>query len=156
MKSIVFGGGCFWGVEKLFKMIPGVVKTEVGYANGNCKNPTYEKVCNEETNCVEVCYVTYDEKKVTLNKLLDKFWEVIDPTSINKQGNDIGTQYRSGIYYIDNEDLNTIILSKRKIETLYRNLVVTEVKPLENYYPAEEYHQSYLEKNPDGYCHIKF
>lgn len=156
MKSIVFGGGCFWGVEKFFDMIPGVTKTEVGYANGTTENPTYESVCSDDTNFAEVCYVTYDEEKVSLDHLLDKFWDIIDPTSVNKQGNDVGTQYRSGIYYLDEEDLNTIILSKRKIETLYKNLVVTEIKPLENYYPAEEYHQAYLKKNPNGYCHIKF
>ena len=156
MKEIVFGGGCFWGVEKFFKSIPGVIKTEVGYAQGNTDNPTYEEVCSGETNHVEACYVTYDENVVSLDKLLDKFWDIIDPTSLNKQGNDVGTQYRSGIYYIDEDDLSTILLSKRKIETLYKNLVVTEVKKLENYHKAEDYHQSYLEKNPNGYCHIKF
>ena len=94
--------------------------------------------------------------EISLDKLLDKFWEVIDPTLVNRQGNDIGTQYRTGIYYEDKEDLSTIILSKRKVETFYKNRVVTEVKHLENYYPAEEEHQKYLEKNPNGYCHIKF
>ncbi|MDO5516428.1 MAG: peptide-methionine (S)-S-oxide reductase MsrA [Clostridium sp.] len=156
MKRIFFGGGCFWGVEKYFSMIPGVKETEVGYANGNIENPTYEDVCGNDTEFVEVCAVAYDPKEVSLDKLLDKFWEVIDPTLVNRQGNDIGTQYRTGIYYEDEEDLNTIILSKRKIETLYKNRVVTEVKPLESYYHAEEEHQKYLEKNPNGYCHIHF
>ncbi|NME81963.1 peptide-methionine (S)-S-oxide reductase MsrA [Clostridium sp. SM-530-WT-3G] len=156
MKRIFFGGGCFWGIEKYFSMIKGVEKTEVGYANGNIKNPTYEDVCGDDTEFVEVCMVNYNSKEISLDKLLDKFWEVIDPTLVNRQGNDIGTQYRTGIYYEDKEDLSTIILSKRKVETFYKNRVVTEVKHLENYYPAEEEHQKYLEKNPNGYCHIKF
>ena len=98
----------------------------------------------------------YDPTEISLDKLLDKFWDVIDPTLVNRQGNDKGTQYRTGIYYEDEEDLSTIILSKRKAETLYKNHVVTEVKLLESYYPAEEEHQKYLEKNPNGYCHIQF
>lgn len=156
MKRIFFGGGCFWGVEKFFSSIPGVKETEVGYANGTIKNPTYEDVCGNDTEFVEVCAVTYNPNEISLDKLLDKFWGIIDPTAVNRQGNDIGTQYRTGIYYEDEEDLHTIILSKRKIETLYKNLVVTEVRPLESYYPAEEEHQKYLEKNPNGYCHIQF
>lgn len=156
MKKIIFAGGCFWGVEKFFSMIPGVKETEVGYANGNIEYPSYKDICNGDTNFAEVCLVAYDPKEVSLDTLLDKFWNIIDPTSINKQGNDVGNQYRSGIYYIDDEDLSTILMSKRNIETLYKNHVVTEVKRLENYYKAEEEHQKYLEKNPNGYCHIKF
>lgn len=156
MKRIFFGGGCFWGVEKYFSMIKGVKETQVGYANGNIKNPTYKDVCGDDTEFVEVCKVCYDPTEISLDKLLDKFWDIIDPTLINRQGNDVGTQYRTGIYYEDEEDLNTIILSKRKAETLYKNHVVTEVKLLESYYPAEEEHQKYLEKNPNGYCHIQF
>ena len=156
MKKIVFAGGCFWGVEKFFSMIPGVKETEVGYANGNSEYPTYEDICNDNTNFAEACLVVYNPEEVSLDTLLDKFWSIIDPTSVNRQGNDVGNQYRSGIYYIDDEDLITIIKSKRMIETLYKNSVVTEIKPLENYYKAEEEHQKYLEKNPNGYCHIKF
>lgn len=156
MKKIVLGGGCFWGVEKLFSMTPGVVETEVGYANGKTKNPTYEEVCKDDTDFVEVCYITYDEKAVSLDTLLDKFWSVIDPTTVNKQAGDVGTQYRSGIYYIDDSDIDIINKSKMKIQEKYKEPVVTEVKPLEKYYTAEEYHQDYLEKNPTGYCHIKF
>ncbi|WP_202117238.1 peptide-methionine (S)-S-oxide reductase MsrA [Clostridium chromiireducens] len=156
MKKIVLGGGCFWGVEKYFAMIPGVLKTEVGYANGKTENPTYEEVCKNDTDFVEVCYITYDEKIVSLDTLLDKFWNIIDPTTLNKQAGDIGTQYRSGIYYIDESDLDMINKSKLKVQEQYENPVVTEVKPLEKYYSAEEYHQDYLEKNPTGYCHIKF
>lgn len=156
MKRIFFGGGCFWGVEKYFSIIKGVKETQVGYANGNIKNPTYKDVCGDDTEFVEVCKVCYDPTEISLDKLLDKFWDIIDPTLVNRQGNDVGTQYRTGIYYEDEEDLSTIILSKRKAETLYKNHVVTEVKLLESYYPAEEEHQKYLEKNPHGYCHIQF
>lgn len=156
MKKIIFAGGCFWGVEKFFSIIPGVKETEVGYANGNIEYPSYKDVCHGDTNFAEVCLVVYDEQEVSLDTLLDKFWSMIDPTSVNRQGNDVGSQYRSGIYYIDDEDLPIIIMSKRKIETLYKNNVVTEVKRLENYYKAEEAHQKYLDKNPNGYCRIKF
>lgn len=156
MKKIVLGGGCFWGIEKFFAMIPGVVKTEVGYANGKTENPTYEEVCRNDTGFVEVCCIIYDEKVVLLENVLDKFWGVIDPTTINRQAGDVGTQYRSGIYYTDESDLYIINKSKIKIQEQYKNPVVTEVKPLEKYYTAEEYHQDYLDKNPNGYCHIKF
>ena len=156
MKRILFAGGCFWGIEKFFSMVPGVKETEVGYANGNIEYPTYKDICKGNTNFVEVCLVVYNPQEVSLDELLDKYWSIIDPTSINRQGNDIGNQYRTGIYYLDDEDLPIILKSKRNIETLYKNSVVTEVKPVENYYKAEEEHQKYLEKNPDGYCHIKF
>ena len=156
MKRILFAGGCFWGIEKFFSMVPGVKETEVGYTNGNIQYPTYKDICKGNTNFVEVCLVVYNPQEVSLDELLDKYWSIIDPTSINRQGNDIGNQYRTGIYYLDDEDLPIILKSKRNIETLYKNSVVTEVKPVENYYKAEEEHQKYLEKNPDGYCHIKF
>lgn len=156
MKKIILGGGCFWGVEKFFAMIPGVIKTEVGYANGNTENPTYEEVCKNDTYFVEVCYITYDENVVSLNLLLDKFWSVIDPTTVDKQGGDVGNQYRSGIYYLDKSDLEIITKSKNKLQEKYDKPIVTEIKPLEKYYPAEEHHQDYLKKNPNGYCHIKF
>jgi peptide-methionine (S)-S-oxide reductase len=156
MKKIILGGGCFWGVEKFFAMIPGVIETEVGYANGKTKNPTYEDVCNNDTDFVEVCYITYDEKLVSLDIILDKFWTIVDPTAVNRQAGDVGTQYRSGVYYIDEADLDIINKSKMKIQVQYKLPVVTEVKPLEVYYTAEEYHQDYLDKNPTGYCHIKF
>jgi peptide-methionine (S)-S-oxide reductase len=156
MKKIILGGGCFWGVEKFFAMIPGVIQTEVGYANGKTENPTYEEVCKNDTDFVEVCYITYDESLVSLDVLLDKYWSVIDPTTVNRQAGDVGTQYRSGIYYVDESDLEIINKSKSKIQEQYKETVVTEIKPLEKYYKAEEYHQDYLDKNPTGYCHIKF
>ena len=156
MKKIVLAGGCFWGVEEFLSRIPGVISTEVGYANGRTLNPTYEDVCYKNTYFAEVCYVTYDENKLTLDSLLDKFWTIINPTTLNRQGPDVGSQYRSGIYYIDESDLDTILKSKEKQQQNYEKQIVTEVKPLENYYTAEEYHQKYLKKNPGGYCHIKF
>lgn len=156
MKNIVFAGGCFWGVEEFFSRINGVIKTEVGYANGRTENPTYEEVCHKNTYFAEACYVTYDESIISLDKLLNEFWSIIDPTTLNRQGNDIGSQYRTGIYYIDEDDLDIIDPSKKKIQNQYEKTVVTEIKPLENYYKAEEYHQKYLKKNPGGYCHIHF
>ncbi|GAB6169874.1 peptide-methionine (S)-S-oxide reductase MsrA [Clostridium carnis] len=156
MKQIVFAGGCFWGVEEYFSRINGVIETEVGYANGITENPTYKEVCYKNTYYAEVCNIIYDEKVISLEDLLREFWSIINPTTLNKQGNDIGNQYRSGIYYIDSDDLEKIIKSKMEIQKQYDNLIVTEIKPLEKYYKAEEYHQKYLKKNPGGYCHIKF
>ena len=155
MKEIVFAGGCFWGVEEFFSRINGVTKTEVGYANGNIKNPTYELVCKTDTGFAEAVYILYDESKVKLDYLIDKYFSIIDPTSLNKQGNDVGSQYRTGIYYVDSSDLQEILNSKEELQKFYSKKIVTEVKPLENYYKAEEYHQKYLKKNPNGYCHIK-
>ncbi len=156
MKKIYFGGGCFWGVEKYFKAIDGVVETEVGYANGKSKNPTYEDIKKGDTGFVEACKVIYDEEKVSLMNLLDKFFEVIDPTSINKQGPDVGTQYRTGIYYVVDSDRIVINKKIELIQPNYDKRIATEIQPLEVFYRAEEYHQDYLTKNPSGYCHIKF
>ena len=155
MKRIVIGGGWFWGVEKVFSMIPGVLNTEVGYANGKTKNPTYEEVCHNNTDFVEVCYITYDENKISLEDLLERFWSIIDPTAVDRQGMDVGRQYRSGIYYLDEEDFSTLKKSKEEVQKRYFMPIATEIEKLKNYYKAEEYHQGYLRKNPNGYCHIK-
>lgn len=155
MKEIVFAGGCFWGVEEFFSRINGVTKTEVGYANGNIKNPTYELVCRTDTGFAEAVYILYDESKVKLDYLIDKYFSIIDPTSLNKQGNDKGKQYRTRIYYLDKDDLNLIDSKILEEAKKYDKKIVVEVEPLKNYYPAEEYHQKYLKKNPFGYCHIK-
>ncbi|WP_415349883.1 peptide-methionine (S)-S-oxide reductase MsrA [Clostridium perfringens] len=155
MKKIILAGGCFWGVEEFLSRINGVVSTEVGYANGRTENPTYEDICTKNTYFTEVCLVNYDENIISLKELLAKFWTIIDPTSLNKQGNDVGSQYRTGIYYVDPSDLEDILNSKEELQKSYSKKIVTEVKPLENYYKAEEYHQKYLKKNPNGYCHIK-
>lgn len=156
MKKIILAGGCFWGVEEFLSRIDGVIDTEVGYANGRTQNPTYEAVCNGNTYFAEACLVTYDEAKLTLENLLDEYWTIINPTSLNKQGNDVGSQYRTGIYYFDESDLEVIIKSKKNIQTKYEKKVITEVTTVENYYISEDYHQKYLKKNPNGYCHIKF
>ena len=154
MKKIVLAGGCFWGIQEYYSRINGVIRTEVGYANGRTENPTYEEICNYNTGFAEVCFVEYDDNIISLKEILDKFWAVVNPTSLNRQGNDIGSQYRSGIYYFNEVDLPIIKESIKEIQKNYDKKIVTEVKPLANYYRAEEYHQDYLKKNPNGYCHI--
>ena len=155
MKEIVLAGGCFWGVEEYLSRIKGVLETKVGYANGNTENPSYEDVKTGTTGHAEACYVKYDEEQLPLEELLKKFWAVIDPTVLNRQGPDEGTQYRTGIYYIDEEDLPIIKASLEEEQKKYEDPIVTEVEPLKCFYDAEEYHQKYLKKNPGGYCHIK-
>lgn len=151
---IYFAGGCFWGTEHFFKQVHGVMTTEVGFANGHAENPTYEDVIRKKTGYAETVKVTYNPKKVDLNLLLDLYFLTIDPTSLNKQGNDIGDQYRTGIYYTSDQQL-PLINEKIKTEAAkQRRPVVVEVTPLKKYYKAEDYHQDYLESNPGGYCHI--
>jgi len=155
MKKIVLAGGCFWGVEEFLSRLNGVVSTEVGYANGRTENPTYEDVCYKNTYFAEACLVEYDENILSLENLLKEYWSIVDPTALNRQGPDVGSQYRTGIFYLDESDLDTILKSKEKNQKNYDKKIVTEVVPLVNYYKAEEYHQKYLKKNPNGYCHIK-
>ncbi len=152
-KQIILGGGCFWGIQAYFKKVKGVINTVVGYSGGWKKNPTYEEVCSGETGHAEVVLVTFDEKVINLEKILRHFFKVHDPTQKNRQGNDIGTQYRSAIYYLDDEDLEII---NKIVEELKRDgiNVVTEIAKAKNFYKAEEYHQDYLDKNPRGYCHV--
>lgn len=154
MKDIVLAGGCFWGVEAYLARIEGVIGTEVGYANGHVKNPTYEDVCRRDTGHAEVCYVKYDERIITLEALLERFWKIIDPTVLNRQGPDIGSQYRTGIYYTNTEDIQVVQDSMKRQQMEYERPIVTEIEPLICFYKAEAYHQKYLEKNPGGYCHI--
>ncbi|MCJ8342049.1 MAG: peptide-methionine (S)-S-oxide reductase MsrA [Cetobacterium sp.] len=153
MKKIYLGGGCFWGLEEYFKHVKGVLKTEVGYGNSELKNPTYQEVCSGRTGAVEALYVEYDENIISLERILYHLFKNIDPTTLNKQGNDMGTQYRSGIYYEEKEDLEIIENFLREERKKYKDNIVTEVLPMENFYLAEGYHQDYLEKNPRGYCH---
>ncbi|WP_326911002.1 peptide-methionine (S)-S-oxide reductase MsrA [Sedimentibacter sp. MB31-C6] len=154
MKEIYLAGGCFWGLQAYFDLKDGIKETIVGYANGSTDNPTYEQVCTNSTGYAETVYIKYNEEEVSLNKILEIFWKVIDPTIINRQGGDVGTQYRTGVYYIDDKDIS-IIKESFKIEQLkYDKPIVTELEKLKNFFPAEEYHQKYLEKNPNGYCHI--
>ncbi|MDR0384285.1 MAG: peptide-methionine (S)-S-oxide reductase MsrA [Christensenellaceae bacterium] len=153
-KEIYFAGGCFWGVEKYFSLINGVINTRAGYANGKTKNPTYNDVCHNNTGHSETVHVVYEDKKITLETLLHSFFDIIDPTSLNKQGNDKGIQYRSGIYFVDKSDEKIILDFIKKIQDNYDKPIMVEVLPLVEFYPAEEYHQRYLDKNPSGYCHI--
>lgn len=154
MKEIVLAGGCFWGVEEFMLRINGVVDIKVGYANGTKENPTYEEVCTNTTGHAEACYIKYDENILTLEELLNRFWKIIDPTLQNRQGPDIGSQYRTGIYYIDEKDLPVIKETFEAQKKEYNKPIVTELEPLKVFYDAEDYHQKYLKKNPGGYCHI--
>ena len=154
MKEIYFAGGCFWGVEKYMSMLPGVKATQVGYANGKTKNPTYEQVCKENTGHAEVVKVMYEPEEISLTFLLERYFEIIDPTAVNKQGEDVGEQYRTGIYFVDQEDEEIIKGILILLGESFDKPVAIEMGSLENYYLAEEYHQDYLDKNPTGYCHI--
>lgn len=154
MKEIVLAGGCFWGVEAYMGRIEGIVETKVGYANGDLLNPTYEQVTTSTTGHTEACYMKYDESIIDLETLLNRFWNIIDPTVFNRQGPDVGSQYRTGVYYMDEKDLDMILKTKEEQQKKYEKRILTEIEPLKIFYPAEEYHQKYLEKNPRGYCHI--
>lgn len=154
IQTIYFAGGCFWGTEHFMKLIKGVVTTEVGYANSNTPNPSYKEVCTGATNAAETVKVIYDVDVVSLSFLIDLFFKTIDPTSLNRQGNDRGTQYRTGIYYTDDQQRDIIEQSIEKISRSYTRPIVVECLPIKNFYPAEDYHQDYLGKNPGGYCHI--
>lgn len=153
-REIYLAGGCFWGTEKYLDHVKGVLETEVGYANGTTAYPTYEEVCHHGTGHAETVHVTYDPARLSLAELLELYYEVINPISVNRQGGDVGSQYRTGIYYVRKEDLPVIKESLRRLQQRYDKPVVVEAKPLDNFYRAEEYHQKYLDKNPGGYCHI--
>jgi len=147
-------GGCFWGTEHYFKQIEGVLETETGFANGNTENPTYEEVYTDTTGYAETVKVVYDESRVGLPFLLDMFFHAIDPTLLNRQGHDVGTRYRTGVYYTDEVELPVIKRVFEEKQKLYNQPIVTEIAPLRNFFPADEYHQDYLDKHPDGYCHL--
>ncbi len=153
MKTLYLAGGCFWGTQRYFDQFDGVIRTEVGYANGSTANPTYKDVCASSGHA-ETVRVDYDETVLPTEQLLDYYFRVIDPTALNKQGEDEGIQYRTGIYYTDESLLGTILSYCKKVEEDIGQPIAVEVLPLENFYTAEEYHQKYLEKNPNGYCHI--
>lgn len=155
MKEIYLAGGCFWGVQAYFDRKSGIISSEVGYANGYSNNTSYEEVCSGITNHAETVHLMFNEDIITLDQILDLFWKIIDPTALNKQGGDRGTQYRTGIFYTNNNDLILIQKSLQKEQKLHTSKIVTEILPLTNFSKAEEYHQKYLEKNPNGYCHIK-
>ena len=153
MQIIYLAGGCFWGTQKFFDQFDGVVQTEVGYANGPGTDVSYEDVCASSGHA-ETVKVVYDEEKISLTKLLEYYFMVIDPTSINRQGHDIGIQYRTGIYYTDEHQTEEIKAEYHRQEMAVGQPLAVEVKPLQNFCTAEEYHQKYLDKNPGGYCHI--
>ena len=154
METATFGAGCFWGVEEAFRQIPGVVDTAVGYLGGHTKNPTYKDVCTDETGHAEVVQVTYDPQKVNYEQLLDVFWSSHDPTTMNRQGPDIGTQYRSAIFFHSPEQERIARASQQKVQPRLRRPIVTEITPATTFYRAEEYHQKYLAKRGMSHCHI--
>lgn len=154
LHTLYLAGGCFWGLEAFLKRLPGVHETIVGYANGSTEAPTYRDVCRGDTGHAETVAVTYDQDILPTDLLLDAFFEVIDPTAVNRQGNDRGTQYRSGIYWQDEHDIPLIEAAMKRQQAHYTSPLVTEVEPLHGFHRAESYHQDYLAKNPGGYCHI--
>ncbi|MBQ8063028.1 MAG: peptide-methionine (S)-S-oxide reductase MsrA [Clostridia bacterium] len=159
MKTVYFAGGCFWGTQKFFDQFDGVLETEVGYANGTTERPSYEDVCYRDTGHAETVKVIYDEEQLSLKQLLRYYFMTIDPTSLNRQGNDRGTQYRTGIYYEAGDPEKATLLKDigdilEEVKQRYFEPLVVEVLPLDNFYTAENYHQKYLDKHPFGYCHI--
>jgi peptide-methionine (S)-S-oxide reductase len=156
MAKATFGAGCFWGVEAAFRRIDGVIDTAVGYAGGNTDNPTYEEVCSHATGHAEVVRVEYESAQVTYETLLDAFWNMHDPTQLNRQGPDIGDQYRSVIFYHTPEQEEKAQVSKRRLEAggALSRPVVTLIEPAPTFWRAEEYHQRYLEKNSDAACNL--
>lgn len=153
MQVIYLAGGCFWGAQKFFDQFDGVVRTEVGYANGPDKAPSYEDVCSDSGHA-ETVLVEFDEDRISLEQILKYYFMVIDPVAVNRQGHDIGIQYRTGIYYTDEGQLPLIKKVYDEEEKSAGTSFAVEVKPLANFFAAEEYHQKYLDKNPGGYCHI--
>ena len=153
-KQIWLAGGCFWGLQAYLDRLYGVNETVVGYANGNTTHPTYEQVCYQNTGHAETVSVDYEDSKIPLSTLLEYYFKVVDPTSMNRQGNDRGIQYRSGIYYLDTADLPLIRQAMAEEQKKHSSPLVVEVLPLKHFFAAEEYHQKYLDKNPAGYCHI--
>ncbi len=154
IREIYLAGGCFWGVEAYMEKIYGVVDAVSGYANGKTENPRYEDVIYRGTGHAETVKVTYDRNEISLETLLEYYFRIVDPTSLNKQGNDRGTQYRTGIYYTDLKDEKIVTEALENLQKKFEKKVVIENKKLENFYLAEDYHQDYLKKNPNGYCHI--
>ena len=146
IQKALFGAGCFWGVEEHFRSINGIKKTEVGYSGGNTKNPTYESVCYQNTDHAEVLCVEFDEDKISYESLVDEFWKCHDPTTLDRQGPDVGRQYRSVIYYYNDIQKNIANKSKEKHQENFQNNIVTEISNADIFYKAEEYHQKYIQK----------
>ncbi len=153
-EKIYLAGGCFWGAQKYFDCLTGVLETRVGYANGRTENPTYEQVKYQHTGHAETVEVTFDPAVLSLTELLEQFYKAIDPTSVNRQGGDVGEQYRTGVYYENPDQEPVIRASLAALQARCEREVAVQCRKLEQFFPAEEYHQKYLEKNPGGYCHI--
>lgn len=153
-KLIYLAGGCFWGVQRYFDQFDGILKTTVGYANGNTENPEYKDVKAGLTGHAETLRIEYDPTVISLKEILDKYFDVIDPVSVNKQGEDEGVSYRTGIFYVDDGDLSIIKEKFEEVQKQYDKPLAVLVEKEKNFYDAEEYHQKYLEKNPGAYCHI--
>ena len=154
-QKATFGAGCFWGVEYVFRRVPGVSDVAVGYSGGDVEDPTYKQVCYEGTGHAEVVQVTFDPERVTFEQLLDVFWAMHDPTQINRQGPDVGDQYRSVVLTHSGEQAQIAEASRERAKTRYNKPIATEVLPLDKFYPAEDYHQAYYEKNGhEPYCHV--
>lgn len=152
-EQITLAAGCFWCVEAVFLRVPGVVQVESGYANGHTDTPTYQDVCTGTTNHAEVIRITFDPDQVSLETLLEVFWTVHDPTTLNRQGNDVGTQYRSGIYPTSDTQKEIAERSQAAAQARFADPIVTEIEPLRKYFPAEPYHQDYFNRNPgNSYC----
>ncbi|MDR2694798.1 MAG: peptide-methionine (R)-S-oxide reductase MsrB [Deltaproteobacteria bacterium] len=156
LRSVYFAGGCFWGVAEYFSRIPGVSGVTVGYANGTTEKPTYEQVCSGKTGHAETVHVRYDPKAVSLKTLAEQFFKIINPVSVNRQGNDVGSQYRTGMYYTDDADIMILASVMADVRKKHAAPLAVELLPLKNYCLAEEHHQGYLKKNPGAYCHISF
>lgn len=154
MKTIFLAAGCFWGAQHYLKQIRGVVETETGFANGDTENPTYKEVYTDKTGYAEAVRVVFDPEVLPLRKLLNLYFDCIEPTSVNRQGEDEGTRYRTGIYYIEPEDYLTIKEVFDEVQRGYSAPLAVEVEPIRNFFPADESHQDYLDKHPDGYCHL--
>jgi peptide-methionine (S)-S-oxide reductase len=154
MEKATFGAGCFWGVEEAFRQLKGVASTAVGYEGGATDRPTYRDVCTDETGHAEVVEVTYDPKLISYDQLLDLFWKSHNPTTLNRQGPDVGSQYRSAVFFHSPEQEKTAKASKEKAQKNFRNPIVTQVVPAETFWKAEDYHQQYLAKRGLGSCHI--
>ena len=155
-QTAVVGGGCFWCVEGAYKIVPGILKITSGFAGGHTENPTYKQVCEGDTNHAEVVKVEFDPAKITYKDVIDLFWDLHDPTTLNRQENDIGSQYRSAIFYTSEEQRVTAEKVKAQVDKSgkWKSPVVTEITKATAFYPAEDYHQDYLQKNPHGYnCH---
>jgi len=158
IEKATFAAGCFWGVEAAFKLVPGVLETRVGYTGGKVENPTYRQVCTGATGHAEACEITFNPSRISYQELLEVFWYLHDPTQVNRQGNDVGTQYRSAIFYHTPEQERLAIESKERMQgaEVYKGKgpIATEITPASDFWEAERYHQDYIENNPGGYCHV--